>query len=228
MTVRILDYTRNPLNRIGEVAGICYSSDTTNKEKNISRAKECIVSGHGTTTEFVDVTLVLEGDSIRVMREIMRSRIASYLQQSTRYVNLEEFNYFTPPSIENNKEAKQIYDDTMEYIRQSYKKLLDLNIPQEDVANLLALGVETKVVLKMNLRILQQLMGNRLCTRAYIEARQLMINIKTELYKLDDEWKYICDNLLQPKCIISGRCTEKNCCGLIDRINNKGEINEIK
>ena len=224
MTVRILDYTKNPLNRIGEIAGICYSSDTTNSVKNISRAKECIASGHKSVCEFADVTMVISNRSIRLLREIMRARVGvSFVQQSTRYVNLDDFEYFTPNSIKKLDLANGIYAEAMEEIKDAYKSLIEIGVPQEDVANILPLGSNTTVIMKINLTALQNLMNNRLCTRAYHEARQLMNEIKTELSKLDDEWKYICDNLLQPKCIINGRCTEKNCCGLIDRINNKGE-----
>ena len=69
-TVTILDTTtRNPITLIGERAGVCWGADISDAEKNFKRGLDCIESGHGRTLEFVNVEMVLDGYSARVMRE---------------------------------------------------------------------------------------------------------------------------------------------------------------
>ena len=101
----------------------------------------------------------------------------------------------------------------MNQIRASYKELLRLGMSKEDAANVLPLGMNTKIVDKHDLRGMINIMNMRLCTRAYKEMRQIVSDIKTELSNYSDEWKWICENLFVPKCEVSGFCTEAKCCG---------------
>ena len=70
MNIEIINITENPLQHIGVVAGTCWNAPTDNVEKNIKRAKSCIISGHGRVMEYVDVELVLSGLSARCFREL--------------------------------------------------------------------------------------------------------------------------------------------------------------
>ena len=107
-----------------------------------------------------------------------------------------------------------MYEDCIANIMETYSKLLDLGVKKEDVANLLPLGSHTKVVLKINLRALIKLFHLRLCTRAYIEFRQLMLELKEQLRPLSKEWELLCNEMFVPKCINMGYCDEKYSCGL--------------
>ena len=62
--------TKYPITLIGERAGICWGADTSDTQKNYKRGIDCIVSGHGRTLEYVNVEMVLEGYSARVIRTI--------------------------------------------------------------------------------------------------------------------------------------------------------------
>jgi thymidylate synthase (FAD) len=115
--------------------------------------------------------------------------------------------------IEHNEEAKAIYDHAMQEITIAMQKLEALNIPREDVAMLLPLGMESKVVLRTNLRNLIDMSHQRLCTRAYWEYRQLMRDLMKELSEYSEEWKYLVENYFVPKCEVCGFCTEKKSCG---------------
>ena len=84
------------------------------------------------------------------------------------------------------------------------------NIPREDSAMLLPLGMETKVVVRTDLRNLIDMSRNRDCSRAYWEFRKLMNNIETSLSELSDEWEYIVKDQFKPKCEILGYCPESN------------------
>ena len=93
------------------------------------------------------------------------------------------------------------------------QKLEALNMPREDVAMLLPLGMESKVVLRTNLRNLIDMAHQRLCTRAYWEFRQLMRDLMQGLSEYSEEWKYLVDTYFVPKCEVCGFCTEKKSCG---------------
>ena len=214
--VLVRDYTtKTPLQMIGESAGFCWGSDISDANKNMKRAIECIASGHGRTMEFPDIHLILDGYSARVIREFYThiGCLPTRLQSSTRYVDAKSFKYVTPPSVFKNEKAKQVYDETMEHIREGYAKLDELGIKGEDAAMVLPLGMETVIVDKRNFRNLVDMAKNRMCTRAYWEYRELMNDICEALSSYSGEWNTLVKLCMKPKCEISGYCTESKSCG---------------
>lgn len=207
--------TKNPISLIGERAGICWGADITNQEKNYKRGLDCILSGHGRTFEYVNVEMVLDGYSARVIREWYTHIGGSptRLQASTRYINYQDFDYIVPLKIAKNKVANSIYTNVMKIISNNCKALEELGIPREDVGMMLPLGMTTKIVDKRNLRNLIDMTGNRMCTRAYWEYRDIMKDLCKELSEYSDEWKYLIETLFKPKCEKLGYCPEKNSCG---------------
>jgi len=207
--------------RLVKTPGICWNSDTNIPDKNIKRAKDCIESGHGRVMEYVDIEFVLEEASARMMRELYThiGGDPTRLQSSTRYVDAKNFKYFTPPKIDNNPGAKAIYEACMKKIAESYEQLVTIDIPKEDAANVLPLGMHSKMVMKCNLRMLENLCAQRLCTRAYHEIRKFAQQLKNQLAEKNEEWEWIASNLFVPKCEKTGYCTEAKCCG---RKNKRG------
>ena len=216
-TVTILPETpKDPLSLIGRRAGICWNADITNDEKNIKRGISCIESGHGRTMEFVDVHMIIDGFSARVMREYFRhvGGMTPYLQASTRYINYKDFDIIRPKSIESNKEALIEFNSTTKQLRETLENLKDFGIPNEDVANLLPIGMTTKCVEKRNLRNIVDMSHVRKCSRAYHEFRlDLFPTIENELKNYSNQWEWIVDNLFKPKCEIYGYCDEEKSCG---------------
>lgn len=207
--VRIISHTQNPLSLMGECASICWDS-----KPSAEIGKHCMDVGHGRVSEYVEVLLEISDVSIKVGREIYTKQAGnSKLQSSTRYINYEDFGYVVPNSIKSNPIAKEIYDKHMEDTSETYQRLLDLGIPKEDVSQISPLGMETKIVLKINLRSLIDMFEQRLCARAYHEYRVIMVMIKDLLSELDDEWKWICDNHIKVKCDKLGYCPEQKSCG---------------
>ena len=228
--IKILDWTtKEPLNMIGYCAGVCWGSPLDDKEKNIKRAKNCISSGHGRVGEYPDVYCVIEGYSARVIRELYTHIIGTTrLQSSTRYVDArnmdpqEEFYY--PPTL--NKAQQGILEEGYKDIIFTYKHLEEEGVSKENAANILPLGMDTKIVFKINLRALIHMFNERTCARAYIEFRALCIEFREQLKILSPEWEWICDNLLVPKCKMLGYCTEEHSCG--KEISKKDALEAIK
>jgi len=207
--------TSKPISLIGERAGICWGANIENAEKNYKRGLDCITANHGRTLEYVNVELVIDGYSARVIREWYThlGGAPTRLQASTRYIDYGNFEYVTPPKIAKCEEAKKIYEDTMRCITEAGKRLEELGIAREDSAMLLPLGMTTKIVDKRNLRNLIDMSRQRMCTRAYWEYRELFGDICKALRDYSEEWAYIIDTQMMPKCEALGYCPETYCCG---------------
>lgn len=213
-TITIFPQTeKKPLTFVGSMAGVAYGTDTTNPQKNLKRGTQCVADGHGRVLEFIDVYMKIEGYSIKVMREFMRhvGDGLTCIQDSTRYVDMTEFEYVTPPSI--GKLDQKVYDEAMEHIRSAYKALLSCGVPKEDASCLLPLGMTTKVVFKKNARNLADMSQQRLCGRAYHEFRGLMKDIVEALSNYSEEWNTLASMIFMPKCEHLGYCPEKETCG---------------
>lgn len=224
-TVTIQSHTtKTPITLIGEEAGICWGANTKNQERNYKRGLECLSNEHGRTFEFPDVYMIFDGYSARVIREWYTHIGGSptRLQASTRYIDYEHgFDYVTPPSILNNRKAADIYTGIMADIAEGLKTLVELDIPKEDAALALPLGMTTKMVCKHNLRNLIDMSHQRMCSRAYHEYRALFQDVVNALRDYSDEWEYVVDTYFQPKCRYFGFCKERNTCGLMPRKEGK-------
>lgn len=214
------DTTEHPLQKIGSVAGVCWGANTDDIQKNVNRAISCIESDHGRVLEWVNVEILIEGMSARCMREVGRHCVGtSYLQSSTRYVDESNFKYYTPPSCQK-EGVREVYEKGMKNIAEFYGELIELGVPREDAANHLPLGMASRVVWKLNLRTLINFMNKRLCNRALLEIRKFASELRELLMGLDDEWKWIGENLFVPTCeqykYLNPKmvfCLEKQCCG---------------
>lgn len=214
---------------------------------NYRRGVQCIKDGHGRVMELPQVYLTIDGYSARVIREFY-THIAggpTRLQASTRYINYENFakdqEFIIPESIKKCKNvvvddlddtkgltsAYDMYINCMKTIAYTMDQLDKVyNIPREDIANILPLGMTTKIIVRTNLRNLSDMSHQRLCTRAYWEFRDLMQNIIDELAKYSDEWNDIVKLTYKDrpvafcrKCEYLGYCNEGKSCGYYDVLN---------
>ena len=201
---------------MGARAGVCWGADTADKEKNYNRGLDCIKSGHGRVMEYVNVEMIIDGYSARVIREWYThiGGAPTRLQASTRYINYKTFDIVVPPSVAKaGKEAEAAVSETIAKIKDTLKFLEEAGVPREDSAMLLPLGMTTKIVDKRNLRSLVDMSHQRMCTRAFWEYRKLFAELSKALADYSDEWKTLVDMLFMPKCELSGFCTEKKSCG---------------
>lgn len=160
--------------------------------------------GHGSVIEHASFTFSLEGVSRTMTHQLVRHRVASYTQQSQRYVaynTLEK--YVTPPSIEDNEEAKGIYEETLEKISDAYQRLLKL-VSKEDARFILPNAAKTNIIVTMNARELRHFFNLRCCARAQWEIRE----VATEMLK---QVKKAAPTLFEntgPSCVELGYCPE--------------------
>ena len=106
--------------------------------------------------------------------QLVRHRLASFNQQSQRYVKFKDgLNTIKPASIAENEEASALFDEAVDAAVEAYQKLLDAGVPAEDARYLLPNAAETKIVVTMNVRELLHFFELRCCNRAQWEIREL-------------------------------------------------------
>ena len=133
LKVKIIAHTPEPDKVVAQAGKLCYSAVGVDQiiqkltEEEIARYVNMLASiGHESPLEHVSFTFAIEGISRACTHQIVRHRIASYSQQSQRYVKLEQFEYIIPPAIEKNPEAKRIFIEAMERDQKAYDELVDL------------------------------------------------------------------------------------------------------
>jgi len=188
--------------RSGSPSEILQKMDSKTAKRIIKR-----VTGYGHTSviEHASFTFSIEEVSRVMTHQLIRHRIASYTQQSQRYVTYDTLeNYVTPSSIANSAEAKRIFDETLEKLSQTYTKLLGLGIPKEDARFILPNAAKTNIIVTMNARELRHFSSLRCCTRAQWEIREAA----TEMLR---QAKKIAPTLFRnagPSCVELGYCPE--------------------
>ena len=207
--------TKKPIEMIGEMAGVCWHGNVEDPEKNYKRGLSCLESNHGRTLEYPDVYMKIEGYSAKCLREYYThiGGMPSRLQESTRYVDMSDFDYVIPPMV-GKENAIHIWSTQMNRIKDAIDILeRGYNVPREDASMLLPLTYKSMMVDKRNLRNLIEMSHQRLCTRAYWEYRQLMKDILDALAEYSPQWKVLTEKYCMPKCDYLGYCPEAKGCG---------------
>jgi len=131
--VNLLQFTPEPEKVVASAAKLCYSAVGV-EDINIGLTEEKTASfinmltsyGHYSPMEHVSFTFAIEGVSRSLTHQLVRHRVASYSQQSQRYVKLDSFEYIIPPAIEANPEAKEIFINAMKKDQEDYDKLVEI------------------------------------------------------------------------------------------------------
>jgi len=190
MNVKLIGYTPNPEKLPAMAAMLTHSKSKPEDlekapEKNLNAVlKEVLKMGHTSVIEHTNFSFTISDVSRSLTHQLVRHRIASYAQQSQRYVDFKEPNYVTPPKISKDKKMKKAYDDTMEIIWKEYNKLLEKGIPAEDCRFILPNAACTNIIVTMNARSLQNFFELRCCLHAQWEIRQLANKMLTEVKKV--------------------------------------------
>jgi thymidylate synthase (FAD) len=169
-------------------AALTHSEATPEKLKKMSDEQlkkilsHVIQLGHTSVVEHANFTFAISGVSRALTHQLVRHRIASYSQQSQRYVNLREPTYVTPPSIE--KKMGDAYDKMMRIIWNEYNKLLDMGVPAEDARYILPNATTSNIIVTMNARSLLNFFELRCCLHAQWEIRMLANKMLAEVKKV--------------------------------------------
>lgn len=190
LNVELLEMTQDALSVIYAAARQCYASefaaDIFSKQKEeparqVAFVRNLVKAGHESPLEHAKFTFAIEGVSRALTHQLVRHRIASFSQQSQRYVKEENFDFIIPPSIESDEFLKSEFLKIMDRIQKSYNMLLKMlkqksvvgQKANEDARFVLPQAAETKIVVTMNCRELLHFFKLRCGKTAQWEIRNL-------------------------------------------------------
>jgi thymidylate synthase (FAD) len=190
LNVKLLEVTENALALIYSACRQCYAEEFAGdifekiKDDDAKQAafiKKIISSGHESPLEHVKFTFAIEGVSRALTHQLVRHRMASYSQQSQRYVKENDFDYILPPAIEANPLARSEFEKIMDLIQKSYTRIsgflaekgISGETANQDARFVLPQAAETKIIVTMNCRELLHFFKHRCCSRAQWEIRKL-------------------------------------------------------
>ncbi len=181
MQVELLYHTPDPERAVATAARLCYAPvgaselmESLSDERIRKVLTTILESGHLSTLEHASYTFAIDGVSRALTHQLVRHRLASFNQQSQRYVKFTDgLETIKPDSIAENEECNRLFDEMIEKTVEAYQAFVDAGIPAEDARYILPNAAETKIVVTMNIRELLHFFTLRCCNRAQWEIRAL-------------------------------------------------------
>ena len=181
MNVSLLYHTNDPERAVATAARICYASIgaqelmETMADEQVRKVLTTIMrSGHYSTLEHASYTFAIDGVSRALTHQLVRHRLASFNQQSQRYVRFDEApSIVVPDTVDASPELRALFDKAIDTSYEVYAELAKAGVPAEDARYVLPNACESKIVVTMNIRELLHFFELRCCRRAQWEIRDL-------------------------------------------------------
>jgi len=224
MDVQLLTHTPDPERVVAAAARLCYSAAGIEQLLEKSRSEQATLLqkilelGHFSVLEHASFSFGIEGISRACSHQLVRHRIASFSQQSQRYVShRERFDAVTPDSISGQPELAGKYEAFLNQAHQLYRELMDAGVPAEDARFVLPNAAATKLVMSMNGRELHRFFELRCCRRAQWEIRFMATGMLRQVRKVAP----VLFGSAGPGCV-HGSCPEgKLTCGAISEVRQE-------
>lgn len=186
--------------------------------------------------ELVDFHFMIEGVTRSFTHQMVRQRTAVFMQESLRFAVKENLDEETPlpPSLAGLKDDDPkvlVWRRAINAAQDHYEALVSSGVPAEDARGLLPHQTTTRLHYKTNLRNLQEHSGNRLCTQAQFEWRNVWIQIVDAIRNYDagfdgqgNGWQQsVLADLFRPVCYLTGKCEFRasfdRSCTIRDRVD---------
>jgi thymidylate synthase (FAD) len=159
-----------------ELAGrVCYRSEGRGNPTRFLQAR--VREGHESLIEHATATFEVSGISRACSHQLVRHRLASYSQESQRYVDMSDPDWVLPPAISGNRQAKRVWDEFASQAQTAYRALRELGIRKEDARFVLPNAAATRIVVTMNFRELLHVFRLRISREAQWEIRELSVRM---------------------------------------------------
>lgn len=170
--VTLLAHTPNPDRLIAQAARVCLAADRDATEREDTRlVRELVRLGHESVLEHASFTFLVEGISRTCSHQLVRHRIASYSQESQRYVDASKRAFIVPDSF--GPFGEEIMAEICHAARLAYARLREAGVPDEDARMVLPQAVTTRIVVTMNARELRHFFYLRMNPAAQWEIRSV-------------------------------------------------------
>ena len=192
MRIEIINTDLCPIWKISQAAGTSHGKcDASSK-----RAETCFKLGHMSVFEFANFTARIDGISRACAHQLVRHRMASYVELSQRYTKVDTSGndwYVMPPEIAESKYDASVFREAMEDAAFTYKDLLLYGYKPEDARYILPQATKTAITMQMNVRELFAFLDLRQDKAAQWEIRELANELEKELRAMSDEWETLLD-----------------------------------
>lgn len=175
------------LQHIEQVGRVCYKSEDKITEESAEKFVAGIIrSGHEAVIEHFNITVKFTTDR-GISHEIVRHRIASYAQESTRYCNYsrerfgEEITVIKPIDIPNDGLEFDIWEEAVKKAERYYFRLLNCGCKPQTARAVLPTCTKTEIVMTMNLREIRHFIKLRASAAAHPDIRILARNLLQQL-----------------------------------------------
>lgn len=164
--------------------------------------------------DFVDYIFDITAVSKNMTHQMVRTRTGAYQERTSRAQESSAFDAIRPAAFEHTESfgamedhadqqnLAELWDDAMATIDAMYQELRAAGAEIQDARAVLPSNMQTHIMAKFNLRTLQQMASNRLCTRTQGEYQEVFRAMVAEVLKVHP-WA---NPLLQPQCIGMGKC----------------------
>ena len=181
--------TEDIYKKIELIGRTCYKSENLITEDSAKIfIRNIVKSGHESVIEHINISIKIICDR-GVTHEIVRHRIASYSQESTRYCNYSkdkfgnELSFIKPCFWHENSEEYLIWSSAMEYAERTYLKLIESGVKPEEARSVLPNSLKTEIVMTANLREWRHFLKLRTSEKAHPQMREIANLIKEEFTK---------------------------------------------
>lgn len=184
------------LNRLERIGRVCYKSEDKIKVDSAEGFIRGIIKrGHESVIEHENISVRVTCDR-GVTHEIVRHRIASYSQESTRYCNYTDGKFGGEITVINPETAFSwdinsiagyrkylVWKKAMEHAEKSYSELIELGAKPEEARTVLPNSLKTEIVMTMNLREWRHFIKIRASKAAHPQMREVAHKIGVEFAK---------------------------------------------
>lgn len=175
------------LKHIENCGRICYKSEhKITEDSYLTFAKNIVKRGHEAVIEHYSLSVKFVCDR-GVSHEIVRHRMASYCQESTRYCNYSKDNFqseitvIEPIFLEQYTDGYSMWEEACQIAERAYFKMLDWGCSPQEARAVLPNSLKTEIVMTANLREWRHFLKLRTSKTAHPQIREIAIPLLKEL-----------------------------------------------
>ena len=204
-TINLIDYTQDAVDKLiyTKSTRLKQGADTRNQIAAMTEEQKLEELAYMAKTipsswEFVTYTFELRQVTRAFTHQLVRTRTASFAQQTQRMLEMGNFTYYSPPGVQIDNETYQIYKDTMADIQEGYDKLIKRGVKPEDARGVLPTNIHTNIIGQFSLRTLSEMAKSRTGGRTQGEYqyvfrnmcdRVLNVHPWAKLFLFPDKWE---------------------------------------
>ncbi len=181
-TTRYLQGDGTPEELLEHAGRVCYRSQGGETPGKFLQAR--IREGHESIIEHASATFEISHISRAASHQLVRHRIASYSQESQRYVDMSDPDWVAPPAVAEAPDAMEIWEEFTGTVEATYQALRERGIRKEDARFALPNATATRIVVTMNFRELLHVFKLRISPAAQWEIRAVCTQMLELIYPL--------------------------------------------